>query len=122
MVNQRSRENDYAITHALISLCIFLTCSTSRRSVPFVVKKLLYSSFFFSKINFALDGLFSFLLADFKSRVIIFNWMILLQTFVVEDDSIQSLFFTIPLRKTIVVQGLIKIMLPINVATLLPYF
>ena len=121
MVNQRSRENDYAITHALISLCIFLTCSTSRRSVPFVVKKLLYSTFF-SKINFALDGLFSFLLADFKSRVIIFNWMILLQTFVVEDDSIQSLFFTIPLRKTIVVQGLIKIMLPINVATLLPYF
>ena len=31
-----------------------------------MVKKLLYSSFFFSKINFALDGLFSFLLADFK--------------------------------------------------------
>ena len=114
MVNQRSRENDYAITHALISLCIFLTCSTSRRSVPFVVQKVLYSSFFQKSI---LHGLFSFLLADFKSRVIIFNWMILLQTFVVEDDSIQSLFFTIPLRKTIVVQGLIKIMLPINVAT-----
>ena len=78
MVNQRSRENDYAITHALISLYIFLTCSTSRRSVPFVVQKVLYGSFFQKSI---LHGLFSFLLADFKSRVIIFNWMILLQTF-----------------------------------------
>ena len=80
----------------------------------------IYFTVLFFKINFALDGLFSFLLADFKQS----------HNFQLDDSSsdfenvcgcgrrrFYFVFFMIPLCEATVFQGLLKIM-PINVTAL----